>query len=581
MPASFADLGLSADVLKALEDLGFEEPTPIQSQTIGPLLSGHDVIGQAQTGTGKTAAFAIPIVEQIEPKRRAVQALVLTPTRELAVQVAEHTHRIGRHRGVDVLPIYGGQSYARQIGGLRHGAQVVVGTPGRVMDHLRRETLDLADLRIVVLDEADEMLNMGFIEDVEWILDQAPQQRQIALFSATMPPRIANLAERYLTEPERISVSQERLTLPQTDQWFVEVPARAKLDALTRILDVEAPASAIIFCRTKREVDDLGESLAGRGYAVDTLHGDLNQIMRERVLRRFRDGQVEILVATDVAARGLDIAGVSHVINYDIPEDSEAYVHRIGRTGRAGRYGVAITFVTPREIRLLRFIERGIGKKIAPMRLPTVADVAARRIDALRETLRRTLLEDQYEPYLLLVESLSEEFAVVEIAAAAAKLAIEASRPLPVDLPLEGDGAGAEPGMTRLFLDVGRNGGVRPGDLVGAIANEADIPGRAIGAIDIYDTFSFVEVPNDRAEWVIEALSQATIKGLRVRASIARPDADPGRRPPRDAKRPPAKGAPAKGAPKPAAGKSAPKHQPAGGRREPSHRPPRPKARRS
>ncbi|GIW05475.1 MAG: RNA helicase [Dehalococcoidia bacterium] len=572
MPTTFADLGISQEILRAIQELGFEEPTPIQAQTIPPLLAGRDVIGQAQTGTGKTAAFAIPLLELVDPTERVVQALVLAPTRELAVQVAEHTHRLGRHRGVDVLPIYGGQSYARQISGLRHGAQVVVGTPGRVMDHVRRETLDLSTVRFVVLDEADEMLNMGFVEDVEWILDQVPADRQIALFSATLPPRIAALAERYLHEPVRISVSQEKLTLPQTDQWYVEVATATKLDALTRILDVETPSSAMVFCRTKREVDDLGESLAGRGYAVDVLHGDLNQMMRERVLRRFREGGTEILVATDVAARGLDIAGVSHVINYDIPEDPEAYVHRIGRTGRAGRYGVAITFVTPREIRLLRFIERTIGKKIAPMRLPSAADVAARRIDSFRETLRRTLQEASYDPYLLLVESLSEEFSAAEIAAAAAKLAVEAERPLPVDAPpAEMAAGGGEPGMVRLVLDIGRRAGVRPGDLVGAIANEADIPGREIGAIDIFDTSSFVDVPEDRVQRVIDALSGTTIKGRPVHPSIARPETDTERRPARppfrETRRPGA--APAERPPK----------RPTG-RREPSHRPPRPKARR-
>jgi ATP-dependent RNA helicase DeaD len=570
MPTTFAELGIGPEVLRAIEELGFEEPTPIQTQTIPPLLAGRDVIGQAQTGTGKTAAFAIPLLELVDPSERAVQALVLAPTRELAVQVAEHTHRLGRHRGVDVLPIYGGQSYARQIAGLRHGAPIVVGTPGRVMDHVRRETLDLTTVRCVVLDEADEMLTMGFIEDVEWILDQIPAEPQVALFSATVPPRIAALAERYLHDPVRISVSQEKLTLPHTDQWYVEVAAATKLDALSRILDVETPRSAMVFCRTKREVDDLGESLAGRGYAVDILHGDLNQMMRERVLRRFREGTTEILVATDVAARGLDIAGVSHVINYDIPEDPEAYVHRIGRTGRAGRYGVAITFVTPREIRLLRFIERTIGRKIAPMRLPSAADVAARRIDTFHETLRRTLEEASYEPYLLLVERLSEEFSAAEIAAAAAKLAVEAERPLPVDAPPAAV-SDAEPGMVRLFLDVGRRAGVRPGDLVGAIANEADIPGREIGAIDIYDSFSFVDIPEDRVQRVIDALSAATIKGRPVRPAIARPDSDGDRRPARPSFREPRR---------PAAPPAARLAKRPVARREPTHRPPRPKARR-
>ncbi|MCS6801791.1 MAG: DEAD/DEAH box helicase [Chloroflexota bacterium] len=556
MPTPFAELGLSPPILRAIAELGFEAPTPIQAQTIPLLLAGRDVLGQAQTGTGKTAAFAIPILERIDPAVRAVQALILVPTRELAVQVAEHIHRLGRYRGIDVLPIYGGRSYARQISGLRHGAHVVVGTPGRVLDHLRRETLDLSAATVVVLDEADEMLSLGFIEDVESILDQVPPPRQIALFSATLPPRIVALAERSLREPAHIRIAPEKLTLPQTDQWYVEVAAAAKLDALTRILDVQTPSSAMIFCRTKREVDDLGESLAGRGYAADVLHGDLSQQMRERVLRRFREGMTELLVATDVAARGLDIAGVSHVINYDIPEDPEAYVHRIGRTGRAGHYGVAITFVTPREIRLLRFIERAIGRKIAPMRLPTAADVIARRVDAFEETLRRTLKEANYEPYLLLVERLSEEFSIAEIAAAAAKLAVEAERPLPVDLPPLEAAVESEPGMVRLFLDVGRRAGVRPGDIVGAIANEADIPGREIGAIDISDTVTVVEVPEDRVERILEALRATTIKGRPLRPTVARPERVRERR---AASPPPVRSS---------------------GHRAPRHRPPRPKARR-
>jgi ATP-dependent RNA helicase DeaD len=567
MPTSFTELGIHPDILRAIAELGFEEPTPIQTQTIPLLLAGRDVIGQAQTGTGKTAAFAIPLLERIDPTHRAVQALVLTPTRELAVQVAEHTHRLGRYRGIDVLPIYGGRSYARQISGLRHGAQVVVGTPGRLMDHIRRETLDLSAVAFVVLDEADEMLSLGFVEDVEWILDQVPARRQIALFSATLPPRIVALAERYQREPARIRVAPEKLTLPQTDQWYVEVAAAAKLDALTRILDVQTPSSALVFCRTKREVDDLGESLTGRGYAADVLHGDLNQQLRERVLRRFREGATEVLVATDVAARGLDIAGVSHVINYDIPEDPEAYVHRIGRTGRAGRYGVAITFVTPREIRLLRVIERAIGRKIAPMRLPTAADVTARRIEAFQETLRRALEEASYEPYLLVVERLSEEFSTAEIAAAAAKLAVEAERPLPVDAPLVEAAAESEPGMVRLYLDVGRRAGVRPGDVVGAIANEADIPGREIGAIEIADTFTFVDVPEDRVQRVIDALAATTIKGRPVRPAIARPNHAGEPRP----DRPPVRLAPAP--------TERLRARPAK-RREPNHRPPRPRPKR-
>jgi ATP-dependent RNA helicase DeaD len=366
-------------------------------------MEGVDVVAQAQTGTGKTAAFAIPMAERIDIERRVVQAIVLVPTRELAIQVAEATHAIGRFRHIAVLPIYGGQAYDRQLRGLRAGVHLVVGTPGRVMDHIRRGTLRLDSVRIVVLDEADEMLDMGFIEDIEFILEQIPKERQTALFSATIPARIEGLARRYLREPRRVAIAHETRTVPQTRQVYYETPQRRKLDALTRILDLEAPRSAIIFCRTRREVDELAGSLQALGHAADGVHGDMSQAQRERTLRAFRENRVEILVATDVAARGLDIPDVTHVINYDIPDDADAYVHRIGRTGRMGRKGEAITLVTPREARLLRVIEHQIRRKLKPMRLPTPADIASRRRDAFRESLRETLRAGVAGPYALFV----------------------------------------------------------------------------------------------------------------------------------------------------------------------------------
>jgi ATP-dependent RNA helicase DeaD len=316
---TFEELGLGPALLKAIKDVGYEAPTPIQIETMPVLLRGQDLIAQAQTGSGKTAAFGLPIIEAIDSRRRAVQALILAPTRELAIQVAEALHKYGRHKGIETLPIYGGQPYERQFRGLQRGAQIVVGTPGRVMDHMRRGTLDLSDVRFFVLDEADEMLDMGFIEDIEWILSQAPEERQTALFSATIPPRIADLAARYLREPQRITIAGKQMTVPQVRQSSFEVPRARKADALTRILDAETPQSAMIFCRTKVGVDELGEALMARGYAVETLHGDLSQAQRDRVMRRFRAGQADILIATDVAARGLDIPDVSHVINYDVP----------------------------------------------------------------------------------------------------------------------------------------------------------------------------------------------------------------------------------------------------------------------
>ncbi|CAN5535483.1 hypothetical protein BH24GEM3_BH24GEM3_09360 [soil metagenome] len=386
--ASFQDLGLGPELVQTLEGLGYEEPTPIQIQAIPLLLEGRDVIGSAATGTGKTAAFALPLVQTLDTGQGGVQGLILTPTRELAVQVAEAVHRYGRHRRVTVLPVYGGQAIERQLSALRRGVHVVVGTPGRLLDHIRRGTLDLSGVRYVVLDEADEMLDMGFIEDIEAILDETPQERQSALFSATFPPRITDLAKRHLRDPQRVMVKQETLESPLVRQVAYVVPRPHKLEALGRILDIEAPTSAIIFCRTRHEVDELTEALAIRGYRPEALHGGFNQAQRDRVMGRFREGVADLLIATDVAARGLDIEHVSHVINYDIPQSPEDYVHRIGRTGRAGREGTAITLVQPREHRLLKGIERVIRQRIESGRIPTIADLRARRIELIRAAIR-------------------------------------------------------------------------------------------------------------------------------------------------------------------------------------------------
>ncbi len=533
----FHDLGLGAEILQSIEAMGYEEPTPIQVKTIPVMITGVDVIAQAQTGSGKTAAFGLPIIEGIDTNLRAVQALVLAPTRELAIQVADALMVLGKHRRVETLPIYGGQPYERQFRGLMRGPHIVVGTPGRVMDHMRRDTLKLDSLKYFVLDEADEMLDMGFVEDIEWVLQQAPAERQTALFSATMPPRIADLAGRYMRSPERISVVGREMTAPKTSQYAYEIPRQRKIDALTRILDAEMPSSAMIFCRTKAGVDELGESLLSRGYPVETLHGDLSQAQRDRVMRRFRSGQAEILIATDVAARGLDIKGVSHVFNYDIPESPEAYVHRIGRTGRAGLEGIAITLITPRETRWLRQIERIVRSTIEMKRLPTLADVAAKRREQMLDTLRESLTdEDAFTPYVETIETLiGEEHDAKMIAAAVLKLYAEEtgktadianahddlasfSMPRPqAQMP-----AGGYPdGPVRLFINVGRFQNIRPQDIVGAIANEANIPGRAIGQIDIFDNFSFVDVPAQVAEQVIGAIGNSGIKGRPVNVEVA------------------------------------------------------------
>lgn len=522
METQFDQLGLSPETLRGVEAAGYDSPTPIQAQAIPVFLEGVDLIAQAQTGTGKTAAFALPLVDLLDPEVAAPQALIVAPTRELAVQVSEAIYTLGRGRGFRVLPIYGGQPIDRQLRGLRAGAQIIVGTPGRLLDHLRRGSLDLTRVRTVVLDEADEMLAMGFIEDIEMILEALPEQRQIGLFSATMPPPIARLATRFLRDPRRVTIEATPHTVPQIRQSYYEVSPQHKVDALTRILDMETPGPTIIFCRTKREADELGEHLRGRGYGADALHGDMSQGERDRVMRRFRQGQSDLLIATDVAARGIDIETVTHVINYDIPWDVESYTHRIGRTGRAGREGDAITLVSPRERRQLKTIERAIGTRIAPVRLPTAADIAARRRELFKQTVVGALEQSDYEEFLITVEELSDDFEPSEIAAAALKLLwVQQRNDVVAQAVDERDGARAEPGMARLFVTLGREHGLRPTDLVGAIANEAGIPGHTIGAIDILDRCSFVEVPLESADRVVKALSRTKLRGRRVRVEKA------------------------------------------------------------
>jgi len=540
---TFQDLGLSEPTLKAIEELGYEEPTPIQVRTISFMSEGKDIIAQAQTGTGKTAAFGLPIIEKLQTNQKTPQALILTPTRELAMQVAEAFHSYGKYHDISVLPVYGGQPIERQLRALDRGVQVVVGTPGRLLDHIRRQTLQLNQVRTVVLDEGDEMLAMGFIEDIEAILQVTPENRQTAIFSATMPKPIADLAKRYLRDPQRITIETEHMTVPQIRQNYYEVGSRDKFEVLARVLDFEQPSSAIIFCRTKSEVDALGARLVSRAFSAETLHGDLNQVMRDRVMSRFRNGQAELMVATDVAARGLDIEHVSHVINYDIPIDPEIYIHRIGRTGRAGRAGCAITLVTPRERRLLNLIERATRAKFQRLPLPTIADVIARRRESFKEALRKTISEGELEPYQIMAEALSEEFSPTDLAAAAFKMLLgkepeqvedklAVHEPEPARLDLDRDrqprrrrerGFGPERGMTRLYIDVGRGDGVRPGDIVGAIANEANIVGRSIGAIEIFDHFSFVEVPSNESNNVLKALKRTNIRGRKLTPSLAKP----------------------------------------------------------
>ena len=559
---SFAELELRDELVAALSALGYEEPTPIQREAIPPLLAGQDLLGQAATGTGKTAAFALPLLQALVPRGRGSSpvGLVLAPTRELAMQVSEAVHRYGKDLGARVLPVYGGQPIGRQLRELERGVDIVVGTPGRVIDHINRGTLRLGELRTVVLDEADEMLDMGFAEDIEAILAAAPVQRQTVLFSATMPPRVDRIARRHLRDPVRIEIRREPAPAgeaPKVRQRAYIVARAHKPAALGRVLDVEAPEAAIVFCRTREEVDTLTETLNGRGYRAEALHGGMTQEQRDKVMGRLRNQTADLLVATDVAARGLDVEHLTHVVNYNVPSAAEAYVHRIGRVGRAGREGVAITLAEPREHRMLKTIERATGSRITMEKVPTVADLQARRLELTRAALHEALIEDQLDGFSAVVDALSGEFDVVQIALAAVKLAHEAStgpageddeeipatapRPEPSGPTSRSSGpsharsgsdrsAPDRPGATgpprpqrrgradsaRLFVGLGRAAGVRPQDLVGAITGETSLSGRDIGAIEIADRFALVEVPEAAADEVVQALRRTQIKGRKA-----------------------------------------------------------------
>ncbi|MEU2610037.1 DEAD/DEAH box helicase [Micromonospora sp. NPDC007271] len=539
---TFADLGLRPELLHALTTLGYEEPTPIQREAIPPLLAGRDLLGQAATGTGKTAAFALPLLQRMPDERPGGDpvSLVLVPTRELAVQVSEAFHRYGKDLGTRVLPIYGGQPIGRQLRALDSGVDVVVATPGRALDHIARGTLRLGSLATVVLDEADEMLDMGFAEDIEAILEHVPADRQTVLFSATMPARIDGLARQHLTDPVRIQIERERPVAgaaPRVRQSAYLVARGHKPAALGRVLDVESPTAAIVFCRSREEVDRLTETMNGRGYRAEALHGGMSQEQRDRVMGRLRAGTADLLVATDVAARGLDVEQLTHVVNYDVPSAPESYVHRIGRVGRAGREGVAITLAEPREHRMLKTIERVTGQRIAVDKIPTVADLRTRRLELTQAALRESLLEDDLEPFRAIVESLTDEFDLMEVALAAVKLAHEATlpgtadeeeeipqvavrparepRPRPEGRERRGGGRGAGD-TTQVFIGLGRRAGVRPQDLVGAITGETRVSGRDIGSIEIADRFSLVEVPYALADEVIRGLRGSTIKGRKA-----------------------------------------------------------------
>lgn len=542
-PVSFSSLGLSPELSDVVGALGYEEPTPVQRETIPLLLEGRDLLGQAATGTGKTAAFALPMLQRISQDRAGVRrtsGLVLVPTRELAMQVAEAIHKYSKGVRLSVLPIYGGAPMHGQIRELERGAQVVIATPGRALDHIRRGTLKLDGLRVLILDEADEMLDMGFAEDLDAILKSTPPTRQTALFSATMPGRILTIAEQHLKDPARITIAREKTAagkVPRVRQAAYIVSRAQKPATLERILDMEDPVATLVFCRTRLEVESLVETCNVHGHRAEALHGGMVQKQRDRVMGLFRSRKATLLIATDVAARGLDIEHLSHVVNYDVPASPEVYLHRIGRTGRAGRGGTAITLAEPREQRHLRAIERFTKSKLEVGKIPTVADLRARRLELVRASLRERLVAADFDDVRVVVESLSEEFDPIDIAAAAIKMAHVAAsgegeaREITAPAVLaERDGraprlrprrsaAGMEAGdgrVVRLFIGAGRDAGIRPGDLVGAITGEADVRSRSLGAIEIADRFSLVEVPDSLADQIIAALKATQIRGKKV-----------------------------------------------------------------
>jgi ATP-dependent RNA helicase DeaD len=536
---TFRDLALNEAVVRALVDVGYESPTPIQAATIPRMLEGADIVGQAQTGTGKTAAFALPILSRIDVQQRAPQALVLVPTRELAIQVAEAFQRYAVHlAGFHVVPIYGGQSYTPQLHSLRRGVHVVVGTPGRVMDHIKRNTLNLATLQHFVLDEADEMLRMGFIDDVEWILEQAPRERQIALFSATMPAAVRRIAQNHLHDAAEVTIKSRTSTAGRIRQRYWIVSGMHKLDALTRILEAEPFDGMLVFTRTKLATEELAERLEARGFAVEALNGDIAQQQRERTIARLKAGQIDIVVATDVAARGLDVERVSHVVNYDVPYDPESYVHRIGRTGRAGRSGEAILFIAPRERNMLRVIERATRQTIEQMELPSIEDVNDQRVARFNARISAALAAGEGAAFRALIERFEGEHNVpaVEIAAALASL-VQGKKPLLLDAQSSKRERSVEPeqrassepsrrdrpthAVETYRIEVGRVHGVEPGNIMGAIANEARIDGKLIGRIVIRDDHSFVDLPAGMPKEIFRELQKVRVAGQKLQISRA------------------------------------------------------------
>ena len=518
----FEEMGLSEEIQKAVRYMGFEEASPIQAKAIPAMISGIDLIGQAQTGTGKTAAFGIPILEKVDPKLKKLQAIVLCPTRELAIQVADEIRNLSRYmHGIKVLPIYGGQDIVKQIRSLKSGTQIVIGTPGRVMDHMRRKTMKLDFVHTVVLDEADEMLNMGFREDIEFVLSGVPEERQTVLFSATMPKPIMEITKKFQNNAKVIKVTKKELTVPNIEQYYYDVKPKKKEEVLSRLLDIYSPRLSVVFCNTKKQVDLLINALLGRGYFAAGLHGDMKQEQRDRVMQGFRTGKTEILVATDVAARGIDVDEVEAVFNYDLPQDDEYYVHRIGRTGRAGREGRAFSFVSGKEVYKLKEIQRYCKTKIYAQKVPSLNDVANTKMENILDDVERVIEQEDLDMMINAIEERvnNSEFTAMDMAAAFLKICCgmtEDNKNTEENDWEFGDTGAGEDGMVRLFINIGKKQRVRPGDILGAIAGESGMDGKLIGTIDMYDKYTFVEVPREYAREVLNAMKNVKIKGKTV-----------------------------------------------------------------
>lgn len=518
----FDELELAPQILRGIQEMGFEEATPIQAQAIPVVMSGVDVIGQAQTGTGKTAAFGIPVLHKVDPSSKKTQVLILSPTRELAIQVADELRKLSKYmHGVRVLPVYGGQDISRQIKALKGGVQVIIGTPGRLMDHLRRKTIRPDHVNTIVLDEADEMLNMGFREDIETVLEYLPGEHQTVLFSATMPKPILDITRKYQHDAVNIKVVKKELTVKNIDQYYYDVKRKDKTEVLTRLLEMYNPKLSLVFCNTKRMVDELSSELTTRGYSAEGLHGDMKQAQRDRVMKNFRSGKTDILIATDVAARGIDVDDVEAVFNYDLPQDDEYYVHRIGRTGRAGRTGKAFTFIKGKEVYKLKDIQRYCKTKILAQPIPSSDDVAQIRTEKIMNQIENIIEEEDLRDMIDLIERQVNEsdYTAMDIAAAFLKQALgqaEGAGSAEEGDSYDFDNTGAEEGMVRLFINIGKKQRVKPGDILGAIAGESGMPGKLVGAIDMFDKYTFVEVPREYGREVLEGMKNVKIKGKSV-----------------------------------------------------------------